>query len=253
MATNRSYDDLCGVARGLDLVGERWALLVVRELLLGPKRFTDLHSDLAGISTNVLTNRLEELEDSGILRRRRLPPPAGSAVYELTSWGLELDPIVCRLGRWALGAPGGPRGSHLSATAMALSLRTMFDPKAAGSRSGRYELELADQRFDAEVSDAGVAGAEFTIGRAIEHTAAGRSGGEQPAGLPAEELPVGVDAAIRVQPVTLSGVVYGGQDLDRTIRSGRLVVRGDRSAVAWFVTLFSLPEPAVSPKSRARR
>lgn len=239
MATNRSYDDLCGVARGLDLVGERWALLVVRELLLGPKRFTDLHADLAGISTNVLTNRLEELEASGILRRRRLPPPAASAVYELTSWGLELDPIVCHLGRWALGAPGGPRGSHLSPTAMALSLRTMFDPMAAVDRSHRYQLELADQRFDAEVT-----GCEFTIRRAAEDTTAG---------LPTAGLPAGVDAAIRAQPVTLAAVVYGGQDLDRTIRSGRLAVRGDRVAVAWFVTLFSLPEPASSPKSHGRR
>src|SRR3954465_10271605 len=93
-APPRSYDDACGAAHALDLIGERWALLVMRELMLGPKRFSDLRADLPGISANVLTQRLEGLEASGILMRRRLPPPSSAQVYEPTEWGYEAEPIV---------------------------------------------------------------------------------------------------------------------------------------------------------------
>src|SRR3712207_8023400 len=96
----RTYNDRCGVARALDHVGERWALLIVRDLLLGPKRFTDLRRGLPRVPSNVLSARLKELEQSGIVRRRVLPPPAASAVYELTPYGQELEDIVLRLGRW---------------------------------------------------------------------------------------------------------------------------------------------------------
>src|SRR5881628_1732882 len=97
----RRYHDACGTAHALDLIGERWALLVMRELMLGPKRFSDLKGDLPGISANVLTQRLEGLETTGLVRRRRLPPPAAAQVYELTDWGYEAEPIVQELGRWA--------------------------------------------------------------------------------------------------------------------------------------------------------
>src|SRR3954464_7006515 len=100
-ASRRSYEDACGAAHALDLIGERWALLVMRELMLGPKRFSDLRSDLPGISANVLTQRLEGLGASALLARRRLPPPASTQVYELTPWGYEAEPIVQSLGRWA--------------------------------------------------------------------------------------------------------------------------------------------------------
>src|SRR4051795_6863651 len=100
-ASRRSYEDACAAAHALDLVGERWALLVMRELMLGPKRFSDLRANLPGISANVLTQRLEGLESAGVLVRRRLPPPAGSQVYELTDWGYESAPIFQALGRWA--------------------------------------------------------------------------------------------------------------------------------------------------------
>src|SRR6187401_1310870 len=103
--TKRTYGDRCGVARALDLVGERWALLVVRELLLGPKRFTDLRAGLPGLSPDVLSQRLRELEQAGILARRTLPPPAASQVYELTDRGHELRPVVLALGRWGSRAP----------------------------------------------------------------------------------------------------------------------------------------------------
>ena len=101
----RRYDDACGTAHGMDLVGERWALLVARELLLGPKRFNELRADLPGLSANVLTQRLEGLEASGVLRRHKLPPPASVQVYELTAWGYGLAPVITELGRWAVRSP----------------------------------------------------------------------------------------------------------------------------------------------------
>src|SRR5918997_3158931 len=132
-AARRRYDDACGTAHALDLVGERWALLVMRELMLGPKRYSDLRADLPGISANVLTQGLEGLEAAGVLARRRLPPPASSQVYELTSWGYESEPIFQALGRWAARSPEHDPRLPLSPVSLFLSFRTMFDPaRAAG-------------------------------------------------------------------------------------------------------------------------
>ena len=110
----RRYDDACGTAHGMDLVGERWALLVARELLLGPKRFNELRADLPGLSANVLTQRLEGLEASGVLRRHKLPPPASVQVYELTDWGYGLAPVITELGRWVRTLALRPGKSALS-------------------------------------------------------------------------------------------------------------------------------------------
>ena len=106
MVTARSYRQHCGIARALDLVGERWALLVIRELVLGPRRFTDLREGLPGIATNVLSQRLRELARDGIVARRKLPAPAASNVYELTEYGRELVPITLALGRWGARSMG---------------------------------------------------------------------------------------------------------------------------------------------------
>ena len=114
MPDKRSYGDSCGIARGLDLAGERWALLVVRELLLGPKRFTDLRDGLPNVSPDVLAQRLRELEQSGVVRRRKLPPPAGARVYELTERGAELEPVLHRaraLGQSRRRCPTSPPSS----------------------------------------------------------------------------------------------------------------------------------------------
>src|SRR5215218_7263178 len=108
MATTRTYDDGCAAAHALDLVGERWALLVVRELLLGPKRFTDLRSGLPHASPNVLAQRLRDLEAAGVVRRGKLPPPAASKIYELTEWGRDLEPVIIALGRWGVRSPTKP-------------------------------------------------------------------------------------------------------------------------------------------------
>src|SRR5258708_11095311 len=125
-ASKRSYDDGCAAAHALDLIGERWALLVVRELVLGPKRFTDLRAGLPGISPNVLTQRLEELERASVVRRRKLSPPAGAWVYELTDWGLELEPAIMALGRWAARSPHFPQGPSTSVDALILSFPPIF-------------------------------------------------------------------------------------------------------------------------------
>src|SRR4051812_13804788 len=128
MAAGRSYDEGCAAAHALDLVGERWALLVVRELLFGPKRFTDLDGRLAGASTSVLSQRLRELVDAGVLTHRRLPPPAGSWVYELTDWGRELEPIIVALALWGSRSPRFDGEAPITPAAMALALKGYADP-----------------------------------------------------------------------------------------------------------------------------
>ena len=130
MPTSRSYHDACPIARGLDVVGERWALLVVRELLLGPQRFSDLRHALPGVSSNLLTDRLRELSAHGVVARRRLPPPAGSVVYDLTAAGRDLEPVLIAIGEWGMRLPR-PDAASLSATSVLLYLR--------GSRAGEHE------------------------------------------------------------------------------------------------------------------
>src|SRR4051794_35336700 len=121
MVTKRTYRDGCAAAHALDLVGERRALLVIRELLLGPKRFTDLQAGIPKASPNVLVQRPPELEQAEGVRRRKLPPPAASRVYELTDWGMELEPVIIRLGRWGARFPSKPRDAALSTDSLVLS------------------------------------------------------------------------------------------------------------------------------------
>lgn len=206
------------MAHALDLVGERWALLVVRELVVGPKRFSDLKADLPGISTNVLSHRLDELERTGVVRRRRLPPPAASWVYELTEWGSELEPIMCRLGRWGARSPAHRPDLQLSVASFVLSLRTNFDIGAARGLTADYELRLGENRFHAHLSDG-----RFRIEPGtLAHPAAVIAGG----------------------PEALAGVIYGGRDLDEAIAAGDVAVEGDGDQVRRFFGLFPLPERA---------
>ena len=134
MATMRTYGDRCGVARALDVIGERWALLVVRELVLGPKRFSDLRAGLRGVAPDVLSQRLRELEAAGVLRRATLPPPSGARVYELTEWGQELEPLVLGLGRWGSRAPFPGGEAELGPDAFVIALEDAVRP--AGSAGG---------------------------------------------------------------------------------------------------------------------
>ena len=138
------------MARALDVIGERWALLVVRELLLGPKRFTDLRAGMPNLTPDVLSQRLRELEQAGVLRRDKLPPPIASQVYELTDWGRELEPVVLGLGRWGSRAPFPPGDAALGVDSLVLALKTLYDPgRADGLLGSSFELRLGDQRFEA--------------------------------------------------------------------------------------------------------
>ena len=129
----RSYGEACGIPRALDRIGERWALMVVRELLLGPKRFTDLREGLPHMSADVLAQRLRELEENGIVERRILPPPAASKVYALTEWGRELEGVLIALGRWGARAPLAAECSEMSLDSHIVSLQTLFDPELAAT------------------------------------------------------------------------------------------------------------------------
>jgi DNA-binding HxlR family transcriptional regulator len=143
MPTRRTYSDACGIARALDVVGERWALLVVRELLLTPRRFTELRRALPKASSNILADRLRELEDRGVIRRIPAPRQAGGWQYELTDWGRRLEPIVLALGEWGLEVPV-PDGPHISATSALLFLRGVARPdRRAAPRVCRLELDGA--------------------------------------------------------------------------------------------------------------
>ncbi|HEY8134367.1 MAG TPA: winged helix-turn-helix transcriptional regulator [Thermoanaerobaculia bacterium] len=219
MRTKRSYEDGCAMAHSLDLIGERWALLVVRELMLGPKRFTDLRAGLPGISPNVLTQRLEELERTAILERHKLPAPAAAWVYELTDWGQQLEPVIKELGRWAARSPFLPQAG-VSTDSLILSFRTMFDPSIAEGFSATIELRIGEDRFRARISH----GQMDLV----------RGGAEEP------------DAVIEGDSETLAAVVYGGRKLSDALHTGDLKVEGDKSIARRFVTFFPLPERASS-------
>lgn len=211
----RTYDDACGTAHGLELVGERWALLVMRELMLGPKRFSDLRADLPGISANVLTQRLEGLEASGLVLRRKLPPPAAAQVYELTPWGYEAEPIVQSLGRWATRSPLHDPSLPLSATSLMLSFRTMFDAARADGLTARIGFRLRDEEFLVVVADGRIA---------------------------ANRGPAGEGAAVLTgEPTAVAAVVYGQVPLAALEAQGALRVEGDRALFERFATLFPLP------------
>ena len=219
MATKRTYDDGCAAAHALDLVGERWALLVVRELLLGPKRFTDVRSGLPNASPNVLAQRLRDLEAAGVVRRGKLPPPAASKIYELTEWGRDLEPVIIALGRWGVRSPTKPPDAELGVDSLILSFRTMFDPEQAKGFGASYEFRLGEARFRAEVAEGRL---EIERGTA--------------------EAP---DATfVETEAGTLAALIYDDLELDDALSSGDLRIEGDRDVVERFLTLFPLPEPA---------
>jgi DNA-binding HxlR family transcriptional regulator len=194
-----SYHDACGIARALDVVGERWALLVVRELLLGPQRFGDLRRALRAVSSNLLTDRLRELEGHGVVSRRTLPPPAGAVVYQLTESGRELEPAVLALGGWGLRVPM-PASPTVSATSVLLFLRGSHhhDPTEPPATCA---IELGDRTWT--VSSA--------AGRL--HIQAGE--------------PAVADARLRTDPATLNTVLAEPAMLDNHLADGSIAVDGD--------------------------
>ncbi|MCK0206479.1 winged helix-turn-helix transcriptional regulator [Starkeya koreensis] len=217
----RRYLDACAAAHALDLVGERWALLVMRELMLGPKRFGDIKTGLPGISANILTQRLEGLEGAGILRRRRLPPPSSAQVYELTEWGYESEPIFQALGRWAARSPSHDPTLPFGAVSLMLSLRTMLEPARAAGLSARIDLVTGRESFRLTLADG-----ELEVERG--HHA-------------------GPDVTFTGDAAIIAAAVYGGQPVEALEAAGLLKLEGDRALAARFLTLFPLPPKAEMP------
>jgi DNA-binding HxlR family transcriptional regulator len=204
MPTTRSYQDLCGIARALDVVGERWALLIVRELLFGPQRFSELRRVLVTTSSNVIADRLRELEANGVIQRRRLPPPAASWVYELTPWGRQLEPILLALGLWGLRTPLPADPAVISPTTVLLYLRTRARPNPA-EPSAVVRIELDGQRWTAETDD----------GRLEIH---------------AGDIAT-ADGTIRTDPKTLRDLIGAPSQLRKAIRSGAATFDGNQAIV----------------------
>lgn len=214
----RWYNDACGTAFGLEVIGERWALLVVRELMLGARRFSDLRAALPGISAKVLTERLAALEASGVVVRRSLPPPGKAQVYELTPWGHAAEPLIQELGRWAAQSRAHDPRLPLSAVSLMLSLRTMLDREACAAFSGTIGFVIGEESFIAAP-----AGRDLPIRRGAVD---------------------GVDAVIRAPSAdVIAAGIYGGVPWDRLEAEAGLAITGNRALALAFAALFALPPP----------
>ncbi len=212
----RTYGDGCSSAHALDLVGERWALLIVRDLLFGPKRFSDLTAGLPQGSPNVLTQRLRELEAAGIVRRRKLPPPASTMVYELTEWGGELEPILMGLQRWGAASPTFPHDVPVGCDAAMLALKNAFDAGVAEDFSDVVEIRFGTGTFAVSVGDGGL---DIRRGTAEHPT-----------------------ATIETDPSTLETVAFGMRSLDDAESAGDLRIDGDKAVAERFLSLFPVDQ-----------
>ena len=207
--TKRGYDDACGTAHGLELIGERWAMLVLRELAYGPRRFSELKADLQGISANVLTQRLTELERRGLVRKVRLPPPASVQVYEATQWGLEAVPMIASLGRWAARSPRHDPTLPMSHVSIIMSLQTLISPALAQGLDERVGFRLGDADYVVHVHDG-----RLDVKRGdIENCRVTFTG----------------------PPTQVAAVIHGGAPFDL------ITVEGDLEFARRFVKLFPLP------------
>ncbi len=201
----------------MELIGERWSLMIVRELMLGPRRFSDLRASLPGISAKVLTERLASLEEVGVLRREKLPPPAGVQVYALTKWGLAAEPALQELGRWAAMHPGHDPMLPLSPVSLMISMRTMFLAGAAGTVRARIGFVVAGEQFVSEVADG-----TLEVRR-----------GEVSAG----------DAVLRSPNASIiAALLYAKIPADQLEREGGLAIEGDRPLALRYAALFELPD-----------
>ncbi len=206
----RRYDDACGLAHALDLLGERWAMLVVRELAYGPRRFSELKADLPGISANVLTQRLTELEARGIVRKTKLPPPASVQVYEATPWGLEAVPIIASLGRWAARSPLHDPTLPMSHVSLLMSLQTLISRERAEGFSGRICFRLGETSYVATIADG-----RLEVDRRD-----------------ADDC----DVTFTGTPSDVTAVIHGGAPFEM------IRVEGDMELANRFRTLFPLPD-----------
>lgn len=215
--TRRSYAQYCGLAKALDVLGERWTLLVIRELMGGPKRFSDLLDGLPGIGGNVLSTRLKALDAEGVIARRRLPPPAASTVYELTDRGRELEPALLSLMRWGIDLLGAPGEEERFRPAWLLNgLRAAFDPDAAKGVRRVYRLRVDGDAYTVRVDDG-------TLAVDQGETAA-------------------ADVAMALDSKTLMAVSGGALTAGEAIDDGRVVVEaGDPDEALGFAGLLRLP------------
>lgn len=213
---NRWYDDACGTAFALDLIGERWSILIIRELMFGPRRFSELRSGLPGISAKILTQRLEGLEASRILKKRKLSPPVSAQVYELTEWGYEAEGIVKMLGKWATRHPSHDPTLPLSAASIMMSFRTMMDPDRAKTFKAKAGFQIGDDQFTVAIRDG-----EIETQR---------------------RDPIGADFIFTGSAEMIAAAVYGGEPMETLESAGLLMLEGNRKLAKQFVTLFPLPE-----------
>jgi DNA-binding HxlR family transcriptional regulator len=218
--TSRTYGQFCGLAHAVELVGERWALLIIRDLIPGPKRFTDLRNGLPRIPTNILSARLKELEGSGVIHRRVLPRPDGSVVYELTDYGRELEDVVLRLGLWGARSLGQPRPDDVVTTdSLIVALRTTFQPERARGLQVSYELRLGEVVVNARIDDGTL------------QVAAG------PVAAP--------DLVIETGPA-LRSLLAGEIGASEAIANGSVQLTGDPDLLARFVEVFQIPPPPLA-------
>ncbi len=211
------YGDACGTAFAMELVGERWSMLIIRELMLGGRRFSDLRASLPGISAKVLTERLAGLERGGVLVKRKLPPPAASQVYELTEWGYLAEPAIQELGRWAARSPSHDATLPLSPVSFMLSLRTMLNRACAQHFSGTFGFETGGESFVAHLTR-----------------------GELPV---TREDAASADVVFRAPtPMDFAALFYGKVPPDEWQREPGRAIEGDRRLARLFLDLFGLPE-----------
>lgn len=215
---NRSYSQYCGLAYALDIVGERWTLLIVRELIPGPRRFKDLVDGLPGISTNLLSERLKRLERQGLLSRRTLPPPAGSTVYELTPLGQALEKTLLELGKWGsqFVPPSAEDATLLHVGSYALTLKTFFRPEQAQGVNETYELRIDNEVLQVQIKEGEL---QVQQGEALE-----------------------ADMILHADMPTYLGLLQRQMQPDEAI-SGRLIrIEGDPAALSRFLDLCGLPD-----------
>jgi DNA-binding HxlR family transcriptional regulator len=224
VGNTRTYGEACATAHALDLIGERWALLVVRELLFGPKRFTDLRAGLPNAGPNRLSRRLRELEGLGLVRRRKLPPPSGSWVYELTDWGRELEPVLIQLGRWGRRSPFRDPDAHIGSDAVMLALRDHFDHVVGDGLNATYAIRFGEDHF-------------------AVRAAAGRLDIERGDPL----LP---DTVIDTDARTFIALMTRRQDLNEAVRAGHVTLSGDPDALERLFNTLPRPEPAPAPSGK---
>lgn len=216
--TRRTYGQFCGLARALEIVGERWAMLIIRDLLVGPKTIADLYWGLPRIPTEVLCARLNEFEHMGVVRQSALPRPDGSVVYELTEWGNELEDITLRLALWGTKLLGEPRPEDIvTADSLIMALRTTFLPQAAAGRHVGFELHFDDIVIHARIDDGAIVAGEGPL--------------------------AGADLVMEPGDA-LKGLMSGDITPTEAIEKGSVHLTGDPTMLDLFVDMFQIPRRA---------